>query len=354
MPMNQPKPVNNDRHASLAGEDLGQTAARSLGPEKVAAMSAFRFLVSLAHSWQKVHGKQAFCRSISVSVLAVSLLLCSPAWAVRAEELPSTGDSEVTQPVNPDQPGDPTTEPTPQSPEHSEPAQPTQPEAPGETPTTGEGNPEEIVTPEQAGFVDVKVKVDFSGVDASLVPAKMTVTYVPDNILVNSIAVSLSEENGWAASAQIPANTQKLYFTQSPVEGVSFSLTGDSQSGYVLVAKAGQTTAPSQDQLVDSDSHAIVSYNPPTGNVFKPSIQNKPGDKLLIKNPKIKAMDPRTDANKIEGAQGNNAEAEEELEEVKKKMQRNEDNKPIYIVGSILAGSLMVLLIVMRLTMGKA
>ncbi len=353
MPMNQPKPVTNDCNAFLAGKDLGQTAGRSLDPDRVVAMPTSRFLVSLAHSWQKAHGKQALCRFISISVLAVSLLLCSLSLTVRAEELPSTGDSEATQPVNPEQPGDPSTEPTPQPAEPGE-STPPQPEAPGDTQPTPTGDPEGVVTPEEAGFVDVKVKVDFSGVDASLVPAKMTVTYVPDNILVNSIAVSLSEENGWAASAQIPANTQKLYFTQSPVEGVSFTLSGDSQSGYVLVATAGQTTAPSQDQLVDSDSHAIVSYNPPSGDVFKPSIQNKPGDKLLIKNPKIKAMDPRTDTNKNEGATGDNSEAAEELEKVKKKMQRNEDNKPIYIVGSILAGSLMVLLIVMRLTMGKA
>lgn len=353
MPMNQPKPVTNDCNAFLAGEGLGQTAGRSLDPDRVAAKQTSRFLVPLAHSWQKTHGKQALCRFISISILAVSLLLCSPSWAARAEELPSTGDSEATQPVNPEQPGDPSTEPTPQPSEPGE-STPPQPEAPGDTQPTPTGNPEGVVTPEEAGFVDVKVKVDFSGVDASLIPAKMTVTYVPDNILVNSIAVSLSEENGWSASAQIPANTQKLYFTQSPVEGVSFSLSGDSQSGYVLVAAAGQTTAPSQDQLVDSDSHAIVSYNPPSGNVFKPAIQNKPGDKLLIKNPKIKAMDPRTDTNKNEGATGDNSEAAEELEKVKKKMQRNEDNKPIYIVGSILAASLMVLLVVMRLTMGKA
>lgn len=348
MPMNQPKPVSN---TFQAGEDLGQTAARGLGPGKGAALSPSRFLVSLARSWQEAYGQQFLCSFVVLWVLALSLLLFSPGWIVRAEELPTPEGSEPTQAVSPEQPGGEIPDPSATPSETGEQAAP---EVPENTKPTGNGTPEEVVTPEEAGFVEVKVKVDFSGVDASLIPAKMTVTYVPDNILVNSIAVSLSEENGWEASAQIPANTQKLYFTQSPVEGVSFSLSGDSQSGYVLVATAGQTTAPSQDQLVDSDSHAIVSYNPPSGNVFKPAIQNKPGDKLLIKNPKIKAMDPRTDTNKIEGAQGNNAEAEEELEEVKKKMQRNEDNKPIYIVGSILAASLMILLVVMRLTMGRA
>ncbi|MDO5738317.1 MAG: hypothetical protein Q4P65_03595 [Eubacteriales bacterium] len=213
--------------------------------------------------------------------------------------------------------------------------EPDEQEVPDTAPTPG-AQPEPIVS---------TLKIDWSEIDASKVPAEMAVVVVPDGNNVYRTSLYVTADTNWEQTFSVPYGTQEINFSiQIPDFQFSVNIQG---STYIL--KASKTGAAS-DPLINT-----VNTNPGEGmsNIAIPTANNEvpPNAELKIRIDKGDADRPKVgfvqeSERSIDHISEQVRQIEQEYEEKQK-----DNNKWLYYGAAVLASILALSLIGLRLSM---
>lgn len=198
------------------------------------------------------------------------------------------------------------------------------------------------VQAEQTPLVGIPVSVNWDHVPEEMVPAQLTVLFVPDGIGLMSANLLFTAESQWRGTVQTIGGTRTMVISVPPLEGLEYRLLGSIEEGYTIEyhpeGAIPDDNAKLADQSVDPAeiSHAEVE-----------TIR-------VSKAPQAQAADGLPVVSTSEGESLSREEMEQRMVAAVLEQQGiTAPNRTLYIIGIVICGVLIIAAVIARILLGR-
>lgn len=192
--------------------------------------------------------------------------------------------------------------------------------------------------PATAEVVAVNIEARWEGVPEENIPDTLTFTVVPDGIAFMASSMMLTAENDWQGSLAVHSGTRALQFKQTEVQGFDHRILGSMEEGFVL-----EYYLPGN---IPDDGAQVADQDLPVGSIELAEVPTQ--------TVKLKEDTPSPIVETREGESLSEEEYKERLIQAHLQEQGYIVNKTPYYIGIGVCVALIVVVIVLRILLGRS
>lgn len=190
--------------------------------------------------------------------------------------------------------------------------------------------------PATAEVIAVNLEATWEGVPEEYIPERLTFTVVPDGVAFMASTLTLTAENGWQSSIDVHSGTRAVQFKQTDLEGLDSRILGSMEEGFVL-----EYYLPGN---IPDDGAQIANQELPVGSV---ELAEVPTQTVKLQKDRSPIVETR------EGESLSDEEYKERLVQAHLQEEGYIVDKTPYYIGIGICVALIVVVIVLRILLGR-